>query len=133
MDPKEQFDRNWEALTRNPRGFEVFREPLFEAGDHPRDFIDYQCGFAAGHIFRRRPRKILDVGSYRHFILGMLAHFPLTSLDVRPRHPAMEHETALTGDAKRLPLPDGSFDLVVSLCALEHFGLGRYEIGRAHV
>jgi SAM-dependent methyltransferase len=126
VDPKEQFDRNWEALNRDPRGFEVFREPLFESGDHPQNFIDYQCGFAALHISRRRPRKILDIGSYRHFILGLLAHFSVTTLDVRPREPVGTKETMLTGDAKRLNLPDDSFDLVVSLCALEHFGLGRY-------
>jgi SAM-dependent methyltransferase len=126
LDPKEQFERNWEALKKDPRGFEVFAEPLFEAGDHPQNFIDYQCGFAAAHISGRRPRKILDVGSYRHFILGLLAHFPVTTLDVRARKPMAGNETALTGDAKRLPLPDGSFDLVISLCALEHFGLGRY-------
>ena len=126
MDPKEQFNRNWEALNRDPRGFEVFPEPLFESGDHPQDFIDYQCAFAAFHISRAEPRRILDIGSYRHFFLGLLAHFSVTSLDVRPRKPTVANETIVTGDAKGLPLPDATFDLVVSLCALEHFGLGRY-------
>ena len=126
MDPKDEFDRNWEALKRDPRGFEVFPEPLFESGDHPENFIDYQCAFASAHIARLQPREILDIGSYRHFILGLLAHFPVTTLDVRSRKPTVDGETVLTGDAKRLHLPDGSFDLVLSLCAPEHFGLGRY-------
>ena len=126
MDPKEQFDRNWEALNRDPRGFQVFPEPLFESGDHPQNFIDYQCAFAAFHLQRGKPRRTLDIGSYRHFVLGLLAHYAVTTLDVRPRKPTVENETIVTGDAKRLPLPDDSFDLVVSLCALEHFGLGRY-------
>ena len=126
MDPKEKYNRDWEALKRDPRGFEVFQEPVFDGGDHPQDFIDHQCAFAAFHLSRLRPRKILDVGSYRHFILGLLAHSPVTTLDVRPRKPGVEKETILTGDAKHLALPDQSFDLVASLCALEHFGLGRY-------
>ena len=126
LDPKEQFDRNWEALNRDPRGFQVFPEPLFESGDHPQNFIDYQCAFASFHLQRGKPRRTLDIGSYRHFVLGLLAHYAVTTLDVRPRKPTVENETIVTGDAKRLPLPDDSFDLVVSLCALEHFGLGRY-------
>jgi SAM-dependent methyltransferase len=68
----------------------------------------------------------LDVGSYRHFILGLLAHFPITSIDVRRRKAISRNETVITGDAKKLNLPDHSFDLVSSLCAVEHFGLGRY-------
>lgn len=38
----------------------------------------------------------------------------------------LTNEHVVTGDAKQLELPDASFDAVVSLCALEHFGLGRY-------
>ena len=126
MDPKELYNQQWEVFKENPRGFEVFQEPLFESGDHPQDFIDHQCAFAAFHLRRVQARKILDVGSYRHFILGLLAHSPVTSIDVRPRKPTVGNETLLTCDAKRLSKPDGSFDLVISLCALEHFGLGRY-------
>jgi SAM-dependent methyltransferase len=126
LDPKEQFNRNWEALKRDPRGFEVFQEPVFEEGDHPQNFVEYECAFAAFHIRRISPRKILDIGSYRHFILGLLAHSSVTTLDVRPRKPTVENETVVTGDAKCLALPDDSFDLVLSLCSPEHFGLGRY-------
>jgi SAM-dependent methyltransferase len=126
VDPKELFDRNWEALKRDPRGFEVFQEPLFESGEHPQDFVDHQCAFAASHIRRAKSLEILDVGSYRHFIMGLLAHFSVTSIDVRTRRPTVKNEAILTCDAKRLTLPDDYFDLVISLCALEHFGLGRY-------
>lgn len=113
-------------MKGDPRGFELFQEPLFESGDHPQNFVDHQCAFAAFHIRRAKPEKILDIGSYRHFILGLLAHYSVTNIDVRPRNPSAENEAVLTCDAKRLTLPDHSFDLVVSLCALEHFGLGRY-------
>jgi SAM-dependent methyltransferase len=126
LDPKGLYDQQWEALKRDPRGFELFQDPLFESGDHPQDFVDHQCAFASFHIQRVKPGKILDIGSYRHFILGLLAHYSVTTIDVRPRNPSVENEAILTCDAKRLTLPDDSFDLVVSLCALEHFGLGRY-------
>ena len=126
MGPKEIYNQHWEALKRDPRGFELFQEPLFESGDHPENFVDHQCAFASFHIQRGNPGKILDIGSYRHFILGLLAHYSVTTIDVRPRKPSVGSEAIVTCDAKRLILPDDSFDWVVSLCALEHFGLGRY-------
>jgi SAM-dependent methyltransferase len=126
VDSNEKYNVQWEALARDPRGFEVFQEPVHEPGPHPENFIDHECAFAARHIYRTNPKKILDIGSYRHFILGLLAHYPVTTIDVRPRKTAGENESLATCDAKKLDLPDGSFDLVLSLCTLEHFGLGRY-------
>jgi len=129
MIPKEfraEYNRDLARLKKNPGGFRIFREPVFERGFHPENFVDYECTFAAFHIGRAKPRKILDVGSYRHFILGLLAHFPITTIDVRKRKPISRNETVVTGDAKKLNLPNRSFDLVLSLCAVEHFGLGRY-------
>ncbi len=126
MNPEETYSRQWQALISDPRGFEIFKEPVAETTVHPENFIDYQCAFAARHIENSKPRTILDVGSYRHFILGLAAYYPITSLDIRPRRPLCKNEVSLTGDAKRINLPDASFDLVLSLCALEHFGLGRY-------
>jgi SAM-dependent methyltransferase len=126
LGPKEVYDQQWEALKQDPRGFELFQEPLFESGDHPQNFVDHQCAFASFHIQRVKPGKILDIGSYRHFILGLLAYYSVTTIDVRPRSPSLANEAIVTCDAKNLTLPNDSFDLVVSLCALEHFGLGRY-------
>jgi SAM-dependent methyltransferase len=123
---RSQYNADLAKLKKNPGGFHIFREPLFEKGGHPENFMDYECGFAADHIGRAKPKKVLDVGSYRHFILGLLAHFQITTVDVRERKPISPRERVITCDAKRLNLPDDSFDLVLSLCALEHFGLGRY-------
>jgi len=120
------YEKNLAELRKNPGGFYIFAEPLYEGGAHPENFTDHECAFAAFHIRQANPQKILDVGSYRHFLLGLLAHFPITTIDVRSRKPLPEGEIVITGDAKELDLPDHSFDLVLSLCALEHFGLGRY-------
>jgi SAM-dependent methyltransferase len=87
---------------------------------------DFECTFAAEHIFRIKPTKILDIGSYRYFIIGLLAHYDVTTVDVRSRASLLANETVLTTDAKELDIPDGSFDLVLSMCSIEHFGLGRY-------
>jgi len=129
MFPREcrvQYNEDLARLKKNPGGFHIFKEPLYEKGVHPENFTDSECGFAAYHIRRAKPKKILDVGSYRHFILGLLAHFQITTIDVRERNPISPREGVITCDAKKLDLPDDSFDLVLSLCALEHFGLGRY-------
>jgi SAM-dependent methyltransferase len=126
MDGKERYDLQWKALNREVRGLELFQEPIGEPGTHPESFIDHECAFAADHIKRTQPQNILDIGSYRHFILGLLAHYPVTTIDVRPRRPVGRDESPFTCDAKKMPFPDDHFDLVLSLCALEHFGLGRY-------
>jgi len=123
---QEEYKRNLSFFRQNPGPFQIFPEPVFEPGGHPETFVDFECAFAAQNIQRSAPRSILDLGSYRHFILGLLAHSPVTTVDVRNRRPLSPQETVLTGDAKKLDLPDRSFDLVLSLCALEHFGLGRY-------
>jgi SAM-dependent methyltransferase len=129
MIPREfqaEYRRDLAKLKKNPGGFRIFREPFYEKGFHPENFIDYECAFAAFHIRQVNPKKILDIGSYRHFILGLLAHFPITTIDVRNRKPISPNEAVITDDAKKLNLAEHSFDLVLSLCALEHFGLGRY-------
>ncbi len=108
------------------RGFQVHTEERYEAGSHPDSFIDHECAFASSQIARLAPARILDIGSYRHFILGLLAHYEVTTIDIRPRRPISDNEKVVTCDAKALTLDDGTFDVVVSLCGIEHFGLGRY-------
>jgi len=108
------------------RGMEIFRYPIFEGGEHPEGYIDFECRFAAWHLRSEAPRTVLDVGSYRHFVIGLSALCEVTALDVRPRRPGLGTEAVLVGDAKRIPAPDGSFDAVVTLSSIEHFGLGRY-------
>ncbi len=120
------YERNLAELKKDPCGFDVFREPRYDVGVHPEGVIDYECGFAAIIISKFNPKNILDIGSKRHFLLGLLAHFQVTTIDVRSRRPISDNEVVIVYDAKNLNLPDNSFDVVVSLSALEHFGLGRY-------
>ena len=111
----------WEA-----RGWAVIPYPLFEGGEHPGSYRDFECRFAAWHLRRERPSTVLDVGSYRHFVLGLSAVAGVTAVDVRARGGGLGTETVLTSDARALAVPDASFDAVVSLSSIEHFGLGRY-------
>jgi SAM-dependent methyltransferase len=123
---KKQFYQRLRELRQTANGFRVFPEPYDDAGEHPQSYIDHECGFATKRLNQSKPQQLLDIGSYRHYILGLLSHYPVTTIDVRPRPPASVNETVITADAKALGLPDSSFDAVISLCALEHFGLGRY-------
>ena len=89
-------------LVKNNRGFEVFKNINYEVGDHPANHMDYECAFAAAHISGINPVKILDIGSYRQFIIGMLGHFGITTIDIRERPPISNKEIVVTGDAKKL-------------------------------
>lgn len=112
---------------RNDRAFEVLVEIRQDAGRHPQGQVDFECAFAAACLAAERPSRILDVGSYRTFTLGLMGmRTDVTTVDVRPRTAELPNEHVITCDAKRMNLPDSTIDAVVSLCAIEHFGLGRY-------
>jgi SAM-dependent methyltransferase len=132
-------DRNWVPRSLRPKFWEdfkmmrershcfVFKNFKHEVGHHPMSFQDFECSFAAKYISEIPDEaKILDIGSYRQFILGIQTGRQIVTLDVREREPVTENETVATGDAREISFPDGHFDCVVSLCSLEHFGLGRY-------
>jgi len=127
--PKE-FERRYreqlDALRSESRGFKVFKEFYYDAGTHPTDYMDFECEFAARHLVKSTPNAVLDIGSYRLFVIGMLAGYKVTTLDIRPRVSSLGNETIVTSDAKKLDIPANTFDMVTSLCAIEHFGLGRY-------
>lgn len=121
-----EYEIRLNELRDSSTGFEIFSLPLDDTGTHPQSYIDYECTFAARHLSEAKPKNILDIGSYRHFILGLIAHTPVTTIDIRERETATPNESVVTCDAKALEMPSAAFDAVVSLCAVEHFGLGRY-------
>ncbi len=121
-----QYRRDFEKLQKNGRGFAVFKEMYYEVGAHPESFADFECRFVAKHVAKFRPKNVIDIGSYRLFILGLLSGYEVTSVDVRSRQAATHNEKVIVCDAKQLSVPDDSYDMVIALCAVEHFGLGRY-------
>jgi len=126
VDFKNFFEVDLDRMKKNKRGFKVFEAFSYDGGNHPVNYIDYECEFAASCIKDFNPISILDIGSYRHFILGLLANYDVTTIDIRKRESMLINETILTTDSKELEIPSDTFDAIVSLCSLEHFGLGRY-------
>lgn len=127
LDFRIKYGRDLKNLEKNPpEGWKVIPELMYENGTHPENYVDYECEFAARHIKQGNAKNILDIGSYRHFIIGLLANYSVTTIDVRSRNPVLQNERAITCDAKKIASADNFFDVVVSLCAIEHFGLGRY-------
>lgn len=123
---KRQFDIHLNELIESNSDFKVYPAMRYDVGNHPRSNQDFECEFASRNLAKTNPDKVLDVGSYRRFIIGLLAGYNVTTLDVRSRETTLSNETVLTSDAKQLDIPSDSFDSIVSLCAIEHFGLGRY-------
>jgi SAM-dependent methyltransferase len=121
------FRRQLDAARNNERGWPVSGVAfLDESGAHPERSESFQCAFASRQLAALKPRSILDVGSIRYWLIGILAHSQVTTLDVRERRPLTANETVVTCDARALDFPDASFDMVVSLFTLAHIGLGRY-------
>lgn len=115
-----------QLLLSPPEVFQVVANHMDDSGDHPESFVDYECAFAAQALKSTKSRMVLDVGSYRHFVLGLTSCYDVTSVDVRLRKALGPNEASVACDASKLLLAPERFDAVVSLCSLEHFGLGRY-------
>jgi SAM-dependent methyltransferase len=123
---KADYKRLFKKAKENNKGFKVFQEIYYEIGAHPIEHVDFELSFASSLISELKPDSILDIGSNRRWIIGLLANYHVTTVDVRDRKSVLRNETVVTCDAKQLKLPDNSFDMVTSLCVLEHFGLSRY-------
>jgi SAM-dependent methyltransferase len=129
-DNKRAFNQRYEDYYKlvegNKRGFKAIRTYRYDVGRHPVRTQHLEFEFAAYCLHKINPLNVLDIGSDRYFILGLLAHYNLTTLDFRERKSMLDNENTVTGDAKALEFSDNSFDTVLSLEALPHFGLGRY-------
>lgn len=106
--------------------YEEFRL-LDDQASHPMSFQDYEAFYASRWIYALRPRRVVDVGSYKQFVAGVAAGYEVLSIDVRrPGWNFADNVEARPGDIRRLPLADDSVELLTCLCVLEHVGLGRY-------
>ena len=124
----DKYDDYFKQAENNTRGFKVSKDYRYEAGEHPSSHVDVVCEFAAHHLYHAKPQpqKVLDIGAWRQFIIGMLSHYDVTSIDFRNRETRLANETVITCDAKNLEIPDNSFDAVVGIGGFYTFGLGRY-------
>lgn len=121
-----KYEYYFKQVENNKRGFKAFKNYRYEAGEHPSSIPDLICEFAAYHLFNAKPINVLEVGAWRQFIIGMLSHYKVTTVDVRNRKSILKNETILTCDAKDLSIPNNSFDAVVCIGGFYCFGLGRY-------
>ena len=89
----------------------------------------FQDMWAAREIYRSNVKHVYDIGSrmdgYIAHLLAMEVH--VTLLDIRPFPHKVEGIDFIQTNATDLSnIPDESIETLSSLCALEHFGLGRY-------
>lgn len=125
-------------VVRKESPYEVHKKYRDDTGEHPIHYSDIECEFASKHLEQIMPEEqfvhILDVGSYRKFVLGLLSRFYVDTLDVRKiqgKH--LHRERRIEMDINNLNsniveanTSGHKYDVVLSLSALEHFGLGRY-------
>ena len=88
----------------------------------------WQDLWAARKIFQNRPSDHYDIGSrVDGFIAHVLPFMPVTMIDIRPLPQKVEGLKFIQADATNLDgIADRSIMSLSSLCAPEHFGLGRY-------
>lgn len=124
----EKYDYYFKQMENNNRGFKAAKAYKYQVGEHPSSHVDVVCEFAAHWLYNAKPKPetILDIGAWPKFIIGMLSHYKVTSVDFRYRESRLKNETILTCDAKELNIPDNSFDAVLGIGGFYTFGLGRY-------
>jgi SAM-dependent methyltransferase len=121
-----KFKKELEVVQKNCRDFVVIEEFRDDSHGHPKHYIDFECEFASEQIAKYCPKTILDIGSYRRWLIGVMASCKVTTLDVRNRESFLTNESVITDEAYNINLPSNSFDMIISLNSIEHFGLGRY-------
>ena len=104
----------------------LFTKRLKDDTLHPINYKDLECTFITKNLKVNRKSKILNVGSYSQFIIGLMCKYNITTLDVRMRKQFMKKETVITADIKDINFLENTFDVIISTSAIEHFGLGRY-------
>jgi SAM-dependent methyltransferase len=122
-----EFLEQLQIVKERPGDFAVIEEFRDDSQtQHPARYVDFECVFASEQILKHQPAAILDVGSYRLWLIGLMSHWNVTTVDVRARESVLSKETIINQDVLDLNLPPDSFDMVISLSTIEHFGLGRY-------
>ncbi len=111
-------NNNWALIT----------DCIQEAGSYGDYF--FQDIWGARRIYESGAKHAYDIGSrVDGFIAHLLAmNIQVTLLDIRPMNHRIDGVSFIQADAMNLDnIPDDSIQTLSSLCALEHFGLGRYS------
>jgi SAM-dependent methyltransferase len=93
-----------------------------------RSTRDFEYDFAFRSVFADSPLRILDIGGCESLLPLTLARFghSVTVYDFRgyrEHHPNLH---SIAGDFLKNTLPSQSFDMVMLISAIEHFGFGSY-------
>ena len=126
LEVEKRFRGQAEEMIRQCGEFVVIEEFRDDSQAHPVHYRTYECEFASEQITLIKPGEILDVGSYRDWLAGVMAHYLVTTVDVRDRSSNLSNENIVNQDVRSLELEDNSIDMVTTLHTIEHFGLGRY-------
>lgn len=125
---------NFNKSNKNP-SFKAEWSDVFPCWHDQEDFaaggLNYyfwQDLWAAQKIFADRPVKHFDIASsVMGFIAHVLTFMPVTMIDIRPLPVEIKGLDFVCADATNLEgIEDNSIYSLSSLCAIEHFGLGRY-------
>lgn len=129
--------------TKTEDFIEIFKKISLEKGvSFQTSSISVDLTYAYMHLFCQRiisdiakqnSRKLslLDVGSQFSFLSFAANFFNVVSLEPRVSNqniscPGFFSIEYINGEAQKMPFSDNMFDVVTSLHAIEHFGLGRY-------
>ena len=123
---EQRFRQQAEEIKHQRSEFTVIEEFRDDSQAHPVHYRTFECEFASEQISHIKPAKILDVGSYRDWLAGVMAYYPVTTVDVRDRKSNLSNETIINQDVRYMEMADNSVDMVSTLHTIEHFGLGRY-------
>ena len=123
---EKRFRDQAEVIVQRCGEFVVIEEFRDDSQAHPMHHRNYECDFASEQIAQNKPEKILDVGSYRDWLAGVMAYYSVTTVDVRNRKSNLSNEIIINQDVRNLEMADNSIDMVTTLHTIEHFGLGRY-------
>ncbi|MGB7913163.1 MAG: DUF268 domain-containing protein [Desulfobaccales bacterium] len=92
----------------------------------PDPYYFYQDAWGATQVARVKPKLVVDIGSSAKLLSTISPFCPVIAVDIRPLAAGLPHLQALAGSISGLPFRDNSLEFVMSLCVVEHIGLGRY-------
>jgi len=128
---QKKFKKQYKKVLNVQSNYKVHKMFRNESNKHPSNYKSFECGFVTDCLKKIKPKTILDIGSYRNYLLGLSAYYNVISVDVRPKVKVSVNENIVVKNVKNLDLFENTklfekSDVILSLSSIEHFGLGRY-------